>query len=563
MTTRQPAAEAVVGGIGMTEPVHAVRSALGRSTLRRALLAYLAFTVAEWAVWIALLIWAYDRGGVAGASLMSIVQLLPAVVVAPLAATVGDRMHRGRALAVGYALQGVTMLMTAGALALDSRFVVVAGCGALVTAAVTLTRPVHNAVVPLLAQSPAELLAGNAAGSTVEALGAFLGPLACGLVIVAGGPESVFTGFGLLLLAAAGVVVTLPVARSAPVEPSRGQLLAGFRELRARPAAAVLVTMVAGQYVVLGALDVLLIVVALDVLHLDPSGPGLLGSALGIGGVLGALGSVLLVGRRRLSPALAVGLMVSGLPLMLLPLGTIAFGAGLLLVISGAGRSFFDVAGRTLLQRSVPDEVLARVFGVQESVMTAALAVGAALAPAGVHSLGRSGALVATGALLPVAGLAGSRWLRRLDQSAVQPGPWLGLLRTVPSLRLAPPAVLESLSRAATEMEASEDAVVVAQGARGDAFYIVAEGELKVLIDGTEVRRLRAGDSFGEIALLQDVERTATVMAMGPVRLVIVHREDFLRAVLSSPTSRQAADTVVRDYLSSDAARDGDVAQDS
>ena len=546
----------------MTGSLQATVSVL-RGSMRRALLAYLCFTVAEWAVWIALLIWAYGRSGVGGAALMSVVQLLPAVVVAPLAATVGDRMHRGRALALGYGLQGVTMLLTAAALATDSPFALVAGCGALVTAAVTLTRPVHNAVVPTLAQSPAELLAGNAAGITVEALGAFLGPLACGLVIVAGGPESVFAGFGLLLLAAAALVVTLPVPRAGPAEHSQGEVLAGFRELGKRPAAAVLVAMVAGQYVVVGALDVLLIVVALDVLHLDSAGPGLLGSALGVGGVLGALGSVLLIGRRRLSPALAVGLLVTGVPLALLPFGTVAVGAGLLLVVSGAGKSFFDVAGRTLLQRSVPDKVLARVFGVQESVMTAALASGAALAPAAVHGLGRSGALVATGALLPVAGVLGWRWLGRLDETAVQPGPWLGLLRTVAFLQLASPAVLESLSRDATELEVAPGAVVVAQGERGDSFYVVAEGEVRVLIDGTDVRRLTAGDSFGEIALLRDVPRTATVSAVSQVRLVVLHREDFLRVVTSSPTSRQAADTVVRDYLSSDAARVDDAARDS
>jgi hypothetical protein len=211
--------------------------------------------------------------------------------------------------------------------------------------------------------------------------------------------------------------------------------------------------MVAGQYVVVGALDILVIMVALDVLETDSSGPGLLVSALGIGGILGALGTVALVGRDRLSPALAVGVLVTGVPLMLLPLGAVPATAAFLLAVSGAGKSFFDVAGRTLLQRAVPDHVLARVFGVQESVMTGSIAVGAALAPLAVAALGRSGAMVAIGALLPVAGLLAWHWLRRLDAVALLPGPHLSLLRGVPSLRLAPLRVLEALSRGAEEVD--------------------------------------------------------------------------------------------------------------
>ncbi len=142
--------------------------------------------------------------------------------------------------------------------------------------------------------------------------------------------------------------------------------------------------------------------------------------------MLGALCTVVLVGRRRLTPALAGGLLVTGVPLALLPLGAVPATAALLLALSGAGKSFFDVAAKTLLQRAVRDEVLARVFGVQESAMTAAIAVGAALAPLAVAAFGLSGALVLVGALLPVAGALSWRWLRRLDSTAAQPGPHLG-----------------------------------------------------------------------------------------------------------------------------------------
>lgn len=540
----------------MNEAFRTTLTAVRRPTMRRALLAFLAFSVAEWAVWLALLIWAYDRSGVGGAAVVSVVQLVPAVVVAPLAASLGDRMHRGRALALGYLLQAVTMAATAAALAADLPLGVVATCGALVTCAVTLTRPVHNAALPSLARTPGELVAGNAASSTAEGVGAFLGPLSCGLMIVHGGAGTVFAVFALTLLGAAALVVSLPADRRDGLPTNRrgslGQAMEGVRELRGDPPAAVLVGMVAGQYIVMGAMDLLVIMVALEVLGTGGSGPGVLASALGVGSVLGALCTVLLVGRRRLTPALAGGLIVTGVPLALLPFGAVPATAALLLALSGAGKSFFDVAAKTLLQRAVRDEVLARVFGVQESAMTAAIAIGAALAPLAVAGFGLSGALVLVGALLPVAAALSWRWLRRLDSTAAQPGPHLGLLRGVPSLRLASPAVLEGLSRAVRELPLPAGAVVVREGDAGDRFYVVAKGALVVSQDGRELRRLGPGDSFGEIALLRDVPRTATVEVAEPALLVALARPDFLRVVGSSAGARSAADAVAEEYLDSD-----------
>lgn len=542
----------------MKESVRTTLTAVRRPTMRRPLLAFLAFSVAEWAVWLALLIWAYDRSGVGGASLVSVVQLVPAVVVAPLAAAMGDRMHRGRALALGYLLQSVSMAATAAALAAELPLGVVATCGALVTCAVTLTRPVHNAALPSLARTPGELMAGNAVSSTAEGVGAFLGPLSCGLIIVHGGAETVFAVFGLMLLGAAALVVSLPAGRpGGGPSPTDGrgplaQATEGVRELRRDPPAAVLVGMVAGQYIVVGALDILVIMVALEVLETGASGPGVLASAVGVGSVLGALCTVLLVGRRRLSPALAGGLLVTGVPLALLPFGAVPATAALLLALSGAGRSFFEVAAKTLLQRAVRDEVLARVFGVQESAMTAAIAVGAALAPLAVAGFGLSGALVLVGALLPVAAALSWRWLRRLDITATQPGAHLGLLRGVPSLRLASPGMLEGLSRAVRELRLPAGTMVVREGDAGELFYVVAEGELVVSQQGRELRRLGPGDSFGEIALLRDVPRTATVEVAEPALVVALARPDFLRVLGSSTSSRTAADAIADNYLDSD-----------
>jgi MFS family permease len=328
--------------------------------------------------------------------------------------------------------------------------------------------------------------------------------------------------------------------------------LEGLRELRHDPPAAVLVSMVASQYVVVGALDILLIVFALEQLGTDSSGPGLLGSALGIGSVLGGLLTVALVGRRRLSPALAVGIVATGVPLALVPLGATRLGVAVLLAVCGAGKSFFDVAARTLMQRTVPDRVLARVFGVQESVMSAALAIGSALAPGAVALWGAAGAVAATGALLPVTGTLSWRWLRRLDAMSDPPGPHLARLRATPTLRLAAIPQLERLSRDATELAVPAGATVVTEGEPGDLFYVLLDGEVVVTRHGAEVRRLGPGSSFGEIALLHHSPRTATVRAVTDTRLVTVRRIDFLRTIRSGLGSAGAAEDVARTYLAAD-----------
>jgi MFS family permease len=544
----------------VSESLRVTVEALRHSTLRRALLAFFVFSVGEWATWVTLLVWAYDERGVGAAAAVSVVQLVPAVLVAPLASVLGDRAHRGRALAAGYALQGFFMLLTAVALLADAPFVLTCTGGVLVTCAVTLTRPVHNAALPAISHTPAELMAGNTASITAEGAGAFLGPLTCGVMIATLGPGSVFLLFGVLLAGAAVVVVGLPVARLPPERDAGDQglvggALEGVRELRRAPASALLMAMVTGQYVVVGLLDILLIVLALDVLETGTSGPGVLGSALGIGAVAGAVGTVVLVGRRRLAPALLGGMLAAGLPLAALSqVGGIAAAAALL-VVSGAGKAFFDVAGRTLLQRTVADEVLARIFGLQEALMTAALAVGAAIAPFLVAGLGIHGSLVVAGLVLPVAGMLSWAMLRQLDDRARTPGASFDLLRTVPFFRTASLPVVEMLSRATDDLAVNAGTAVVRQGERGDRFYVVASGTLAVIRDGEEVRRLGAGTSFGEVALLHDSARTATVIALEPTNLVTLGREEFLRSLRAVPSSRDVAAGVAQGYLDDDSQR--------
>lgn len=532
-----------------------VGRALRRGPLRRVLLAYLVFNTAEWATYLALLVWAFGQGGAAAAGLVAVVQLVPAALVAPLGSVLGDRMRRSRALALGYAVQAVTLLATALALLADLPFGWVAVVAATASCAVTLTRPVHHAIMPDVAHSPDELTAGNSASSTVEGTAAFVGPALSGVMLAAWGPGSVFLLMAVLTAGSAALVLGLNI-RGGAVRSGGSRLVpaavAGFRELRGDSGATLLVGMVAAQYVVVGLMDILTVVLALDLLGLGQSGPGWLTSALGVGAVTGGAVTVVLVGRRRLAAPLAVAILATGLPVAALALAGRPWSAAVLLALSGAGKAFFDVAGRTLLQRTVRASVLARIFGIQEGLMMGGLAIGATLAPIALDWLGPRGAFLCTGLLLPMLGLTAWVSIRRLDDRAQQPGPLFDVLARLPVFAPLPQWTLEQLSWATTVTEVPSGQDVVRQGEPGDLFYVVADGQLEVWRNGQRVRTLGPGDGFGEIALLRDTPRTATVTTTTAAVLGTLERDDFLLAVTGQAASRTAADVQVDRYLADD-----------
>jgi len=228
-------------------------------------------------------------------------------------------------------------------------------------------------------------------------------------------------------------------------------------------------------------------------------------------------------------------------PLMFVALAHVPVVASLLLAASGAGAAYFAVAGRTLLQRTVKDEVLARVFGLQEAMLMAGLAVGAALAPLLVRVFHPRGAFVVAGALLPAVGLLSWPRLRRVDAFATVPGPQLALLRSIPMFSLLPPPVLERLSWQLIPVDVPAGTVIMREGDAGDRFYIIADGRVAITSQGRMLADRGRGGYVGEIALLRDVPRTATVTAISDTRLLALEREDFLAAITGSRPAAAAA----------------------
>jgi len=352
-----------------------------------------------------------------------------------------------------------------------------------------------------------------------------------------------------VVCAGLGVVALLLVAglRVAPLESpeQRGTgVLAGVGEgLRLaarRPRVRLMLALLAAEAVVVGALDLLVVILAISVLRRPQAWAGYLDFAFGAGAVLAATGSALLVGRRLGRPILLAALTFSA------ALAALAFGLGLagtvaLLAVAGASHVLLEVATRTLLQRSVPPQLIGRIFGILEGVMMAGYALGALLVPGLVHLGGSRLALLGVAAVLPLAAVAGGRALFGLDADTPVPVVQIALLRSLPLFAELPAPALEGLAAALAPLHLAPGAILIRQGDPGDAYYAIAEGELDVTQDGHPLGRYGRGQGVGEIALLRDVPRTATVAAHSAATVYRLDRGPFLTAVLGhAPTQRQA-----------------------
>jgi Na+/melibiose symporter-like transporter len=519
------------------------RSLAGNRALVRVVLAYALFIVTEYSVWLAMLVYAYRHGGATVAGLVAVAQLVPAAVLAPFAAAVADRWSPVILLAGGYLGQAVGMAGTAVAVIAGAPLAAYAAA-VFASALVTTTRPAQATLIPSVAVTPDQLTAANVAVGWVEAVGVAASGLLAGVLIAAGGVAVVFAVCAGLGVAAMVLVARLRVASLAPSPEREPAVLADLRDSLAltarRPRLRLMVGLLTADAVVVGALDLLIVIVAITVLGRPQAWVGYLNFACGVGAVVAATVSVALVGRRLGGPILGSALVLSG------ALAALAFGLGLagtvaLLALVGASHALLETASRTLLQRSVPAQLLGRVFGVLEGMMMAGYALGALLVPVLVYLGGSGLALLGVAAVLPLAAAVGGRGLVTLDSEAPVPVVEIALLRSIPLFAELPAPAIEGLAAALTPVEVSAGTVLIRQGEPGDAYYAIAAGELDVQQDGHFLRRCGRGDGVGEIALLRDVPRTATVAAHTPATVYRLDREPFLTAVLGhAPTHKQA-----------------------
>jgi hypothetical protein len=523
------------------------RAALDSGRLRRVVVAFLVFSIVEWATWIAILVWAFEQGGVRASSLIAVVQLVPAALLAPVMATWSGRRRPVTALVTGYATQGVTFSATGIALAIDAPYAVSASLACMGAIAITMTRPVHHALLPRIARTTGELTVGNAASGSAEAMAVLLGPLACAVLIGPAGPGGVVLAMGLACLGCAALTAGLRLEAGGAAQASEKSPHALARAILRHSAARTLTSLVTVEHVLVGTMDILLVVLAIDLLGMDDSGPALLNAALGVGGLVGAAAVVLLTAGTRLVPGIVLGAVVAGAAFAVTAASPTAMAAAILLTIAGAGKLFFDVSVRTLVQRTLPEHLLTAVFGFMEAVTMAAIALGSSLVPLLVELTGARGAFVVAGLLLPVAGLVLVRRLSRLAASAQVPPDALALLARVPILSVLAPRVLDRLAIESHRETVPSGSFVVQQGEHGDRFYVVRTGTAAVTIDGEPIRELGPGAWFGELALLHDTPRTATVSAVTDLELLTLGRDTFLAFVAHVPRAVEEADAHARD----------------
>ena len=545
-----------------TGPFAVIGRVLANRDLRRVLVAYLAFNIAEIGTWIAVLLYAYEETGPTSVGVVALIQLVPAALIAAPAASLGDRFPRGRVLTGGYLVQSLAMLATAAAMFAAAPAWLVYAAAAITASSLVVTRPTQSALLPSLSRTPDQLTAANGAAGVVEGAGVLIGPLLAAVLVQ--------SHIGIVfLLAAAGLaaaaLMTLrlrpdrALAGNADGDPNVGPTVdlapdgapdrsfrAGLRAIAADTDARLVVGLLTARMVIIGAADVLFVLMALDLLGMGEPGVGILNAALGAGAIAGSAITFVLVGRRGLAYLAALGATMWGVSLGIIGFTAEASITPVLVIVGGAGLAVVDIAGRTILQRSIRDEVLARVFGLQESMAMAGLALGSILVAAIVGIVDLVGAIAVVAALLPIiVALSWSR-LSALDRRSVVPVQALALLRRTELFGPLSPPQLESVARRAVWLTQPSGTVFIREGDQGDRYYVLASGIVRVEQRGRELRRLdRAGDGFGEIALLRDVPRTATVVAVTEVMVLAVDRGPFIAAVTGHPAAMRAAQEVV------------------
>ena len=521
--------------------------------LRKAQLSFLGAWTAEWAFTVALGIVAYRDGGAAAVGLVGLLRMVPSALCAPLLSPLADRGRRERVLVVVSTARGVATAAAAAVAASGGSTTVIYALAVLSTMAATLFRPAHSALLPSLCRTGHELASANVVRGLLDSASTLIGPLLAAVLL---GVADVDVVFALAALASFwSAALLLRLTYDAPPRPAATQshlgreVLEGIGAVARDRDLALVLGLAAAQSFTRGALTVFSVLVSIELLGRGEAGVGTLMTAVGVGAVLGSLAASLLVGTRRLAAWFALGVALWGLPLVLV--GVVPHDAAALAAMAfiGAGNALIDVAGFTLLGRMAPDHVLARVFGVLESLVAISIGVGAAATSWLVAEWDLRSALVAVGLLCPVLALASWWRLRTLDQSVGRHDEDVTLLQRVPMLRPLPLPTIEQLARGLEAVAVPAGATVFDQGDVGDRYYVVESGEVDVVGDGRVVASLGAGEGFGEIALLRSTPRTAGVVARTDVRLLTLGSQHFLVAVLGYTPSSQVATTAVTRLL--------------
>ncbi|MGI8699635.1 MAG: MFS transporter [Nocardioidaceae bacterium] len=527
-------------------PKQRLASSLRHRDFRLLMGAFVTSVVGSWAYNVALTVWIFQEKHSAGwVGAATIGRFLPALLFSAYGGVLAERFERFRLMASLDVVSGLVMVVLAIETAVHAPVAL-----AIVTAAVTsvlgtVYEPAVAASTPQLV-GERDLGSANALRNTIDNAVVIAGP-GLGAVLLLVGPPPIAIAVNAASYFVSALLVMRIRARSRPVDVTEGgelgalrQMLVGAKSITSSSTAAVLVAYSVVATFVFGVDTVLLVVLSRDVLGTGAQGYGYLLAGLGTGGVLAAGAVTRLERLPRLGFVILAGMAIYCLPTLLFLVVTTPVVAFVIEVVRGAGTLAVDVLAISALQRSLQSDQLARVFGAFNASLLAAVLLGATVTPPVLNHLGLQSTLWLAGAALPAACLIGWPALRRMDRQAHERmaalRPRVELLAASDLFAAVTTGTLEQLAGAAGEVEVTAGQVVVAEGEKADAFFVLMTGSMTVTAKGeaaqsTMLRTLRPGDYFGEIGLIEGIPRTATVAAAEPSRVLGIEGGDFITAL--------------------------------
>ena len=522
--------------------VAAVREALANDGIRRLELVWSIGIAADAALLVVLLVVVYAQDGVVAAGVLGAVRMGPAVLAGMLAGTVVRRFG-GRSVLLWLGLARATAAaLCAVVIAFDMPSIWLYVLATVTALAGAPVRPAAATLMPGLARSPGELIAANMAWGTGEGVGTFLGPFVAGLLIAAGQPALgagvVAAAFLATVFIAAGLRFEHSMDAIGGTRQARGSgIIEGARTLRRRPVLAWSLLGVYSQVVTRGLLNPLLVVASIELLGMGEAGVGLLSSAVGLGGLFGAVFALSAARPDRLILTQSAALAYWGAPIAVIGLVANPVVGLAALVVTGVANAVYDVVVITIFQRGASNQERAAVFSLFEGIAGLGLVTGSLLAPVLLAAFGPAGALGVAGAILPVVALVVYSRIGREDKVSVVDEELVRLVRGVEAFAELPLTALERLASGMTPLSAPAGAVLIREGEHGDTFVIVSAGKVEVSVGGEPMQRLGPGAGFGEIALLRRSARTATVTALTDVTGYAVDADTFACAVSGPATA--------------------------
>jgi MFS family permease len=538
-------------------PARALGAVFRNGDLGRLQIAWAAMSFTTWAFAITLGVYAFEVGGAAAVGVAGLARLLPGALASPFGGLLGDR-HARRSVLLASTL-GIAAAVAAASAAVAGgapEWVVFALAGVF-TIALSPYVPAESALMPKLSRTPQELSAANVAHSTMDNLGFLGGSVLTGVLLASTSVQFVFAVAATAALIATVSIISIERDRRPAYADGEDaasvaqQTAAGFRALASDPPLRLLGICLTLLVFVEGAADVLIVIIALDLLVLDEASVGYLNAAWGVGALLAGAGLAVLVDRGQLVAGLVVGSLITGAAIALPGLWPVVAAAFIGWLAIGVGYTFVEVAANTLLQRLGDDELLARVRGSLETARFAAMGLGAIAVAALVELAGIRATILTLAALLPLFALLKWSQLRAFEIGAPVEEAHFALLRDDRIFAPLPLATVERLTHDLVAINVEADTEVITQGDRGDRFYLIESGRVEVFEDGVHRRFQGQGESFGEIALLRGDPRTATVRTVMPTRLQALDRDRFISAVTGHMRAKDSADEVIATRLGS------------